>query len=92
MSELHPLHCEVHSESAPNGDICTEYVQFALLNVHVLSKVRIGAYVGCGPVFSAVVYIAVQTNAAREALRAATTTSQYMTSVQPFYSGPIVCG
>ena len=45
--------------------------------------VRIGAYVGREAVFSTIVYIAVQTNVARNAFRAATTTPQYMTSVQP---------
>ena len=45
--------------------------------------VRIGAHVDREPVFSTVVDIAVKTNVARNAFRAATTISQYITSVQP---------
>ena len=40
--------------------------------------VRIGASVDREPVFSAVVYIAVQTNLALNAFRAATTIQQYI--------------
>ena len=43
----------------------------------------IGVSVDCGPVASTVVYITVQTNAARNAFRAVFTISQYMTSVEP---------
>ena len=45
--------------------------------------IRIGASVGREPVSPAVLYIAVQTNVARNAFRAATTISQYVASVQP---------
>ena len=44
--------------------------------------VRIGENVDCEPVFYTVVYTAVQTNVARDAARAATTISQFITSVQ----------
>ena len=44
---------------------------------------RIGAYVDCGQVISAVVCIVVQTNVARDAYRAGAVVSQYMTSAQP---------
>ena len=45
--------------------------------------VRIGSSVGCGPVPSAVVYIAVQTNVARNAFRDAPTIPLYMTALEP---------
>ena len=44
--------------------------------------VHIGEKVDCDPVFLTVVYIAVQTNVARDASRAATTTPPYMTPGQ----------
>ena len=40
--------------------------------------VRVGENVDCEPAFLPVVYIAVQTNIARDAYRAATTTPQYI--------------
>ena len=48
--------------------------------------VRIGASVDCEPVFSALVYIAVQTDVARGAFHAATTIPQYVTPVQPKFA------
>ena len=52
--------------------------------------VRIGAFVYREPVLSTVVYIVVQKNVARNALRAATAIPQYITSVQPNLL-PVVC-
>ena len=46
--------------------------------------VRVGASVVCKPLSSLVVFMAVQTNVARNAFRAATM-SQYITSVQPIF-------
>ena len=45
--------------------------------------VRIVAYVDSEPVFPVVAYIAVETNVARYAFRAAATISQCVNSVQP---------
>ena len=57
-------------------------VQFALPNSKCVFMVRIGEDVDCEPMFLAAGYMAVQTNVARDAFRAATTIPQYMTSVQ----------
>ena len=47
-----------------------------------LLMVRIDVNVDWEPVFLTVVYISIKTNVARDAFRAATTISQYMTSVE----------
>ena len=56
-----------------------------------LFMLRIDAYVGRGLVISEVVCIAVHTNVARDAFRAATAVSQFATSVQPNCSGLYAC-
>ena len=50
----------MHSESVPNADKCTKYVQPTQFDGYVLFVVRIGAYFELEPLFSTVAYIAVQ--------------------------------
>ena len=63
--------------------MCTENLQYKLLKFMVPFNSAFDAPLGREPVSSIVVFIAVQTNVARNASRAAATISQYITPVKP---------